>query len=90
MFDSRPGGGRNVDLLVDFSHADDTILLENAVFGALGPSGGMAADADDRIMCNSGTGQLFCIKYGKGGAAKLLFATVSLGTPLDPTDFLVI
>lgn len=100
VFDTRPGGGSNVDRLMDFSHADDTILVENAVFGALGPSGGLTAaafrqgrgavDADDRIIYNSGTGQLFYDKDGKGGAAKLLFATVSFGTTLDHTDFLVI
>jgi Ca2+-binding RTX toxin-like protein len=92
-------GGGNVDHLADFSAVDDTILLENAVFtglpnGALAPSafvaGSAAADADDRIVYNSATGQIFFDADGNGAGAQILFATVNAGTILTASDFMVI
>jgi Ca2+-binding RTX toxin-like protein len=92
-------GSGNVDHLADFSAVDDTILLENAVFtglanGALPASafvaGSAAADADDRIVYNSATGQLFFDADGNGAGAQVLFATVSSGTVLTASDFMVI
>jgi Ca2+-binding RTX toxin-like protein len=92
-------GGGNVDHLADFSAVDDTILLENAVFtglanGALAPgafvAGSAAADADDRIVYNSATGQIFFDADGSGGGAQVLFATVNAGTVLTASDFMVI
>jgi Ca2+-binding RTX toxin-like protein len=92
-------GSGNVDHLADFSAVDDTILLENAVFtglanGALPANafvaGSAAADADDRIVYNSATGQIFFDADGTGGGAQLLFATVNAGTILTASDFMVI
>jgi Ca2+-binding RTX toxin-like protein len=92
-------GGSNVDHLADFSAVDDTILLENAVFtglaaGALGAHafavGSAGLDADDRIIYNQSTGQLFFDADGVGGVAAVQFATV-LGAPvLTAGDFTVI
>jgi Ca2+-binding RTX toxin-like protein len=92
-------GSGNVDHLADFSAVDDTILLENAVFtglanGALAPgafvAGSAAADADDRIVYNSATGQIFFDADGNGAGAQVLFATVNAGTILTASDFMVI
>jgi Ca2+-binding RTX toxin-like protein len=92
-------GGGNVDHLADFSAVDDTILLENAVFtglanGALPASafvaGAAAADADDRIVYNGATGQIFFDADGNGAGAQVLFATVNAGTVLTASDFMVI
>jgi Ca2+-binding RTX toxin-like protein len=92
-------GSGNVDHLADFSAVDDTILLENAVFtglanGALPTSafvaGSAAADADDRIVYNSATGQIFFDADGNGAGAQVLFATVNAGTVLTAGDFMVI
>jgi Ca2+-binding RTX toxin-like protein len=92
-------GSGNVDHLADFSAVDDTILLENAVFtglanGALAAgafvAGAAAADADDRIVYNSATGQVFFDADGNGAGAQILFATVNAGTVLTASDFMVI
>jgi Ca2+-binding RTX toxin-like protein len=91
-------GSGNVDHLADFSAVDDTILLENAVFtglanGALPATafvaGAAAADADDRIVYNSATGQIFFDADGNGAGAQVLFATVNAGTVLTASDFMV-
>jgi Ca2+-binding RTX toxin-like protein len=92
-------GSGNIDVLADFSVADDIILLENAVFtglsnGALPASafaaGTAASDADDRIVYNSATGQIFFDADGNGAGAQVLFATVNAGTILTASDFMVI
>jgi serralysin len=99
LFDTAPNAATNVDRIVDFNVADDTILLENAVFTTLIPGGltagrfvtGTAAqDADDRVIYNSGTGALFYDSDGTGGAAAVQFATVSAGLSLTSLDFFVV
>jgi Ca2+-binding RTX toxin-like protein len=92
-------GAGNVDQLVDFNAADDTIALDDAVFaglalGALSAgafvAGTQAGDADDRIIYNQTTGQLFFDADGSGAGAQVLFATLP-GTPvLSASDFMVI
>ena len=69
-------GGGNVDMLADFVAADDTIALDDAVFAGIGAPGALnanafvvgsaAADADDRIIYNQATGQLFYDADGNG------------------------
>ena len=92
-------GGGNADILADFSVADDTIALDNAVFTGLADgalpagafvTGAAAGDADDRIIYNSATGQIFFDADGSGGGAQVLFATVNAGTLLTANDFVVI
>ncbi|MFN3465333.1 MAG: calcium-binding protein, partial [Terricaulis sp.] len=91
-------GGGNVDAIADFSIADDTILLSNAVFtglsaGALAAGafviGSAAADADDRIIYDSAAGQLFFDADGDGAGAAILFATLAPGLALTSADFIV-
>jgi serralysin len=89
----------NIDVITDFSAADDTILLENAIFtglaaGALGASafvvGSAAGDADDRIIYNQATGALLFDADGNGAGAAVQFAQL-LGAPvLTASDFIVI
>jgi Ca2+-binding RTX toxin-like protein len=93
-------GSGNVDRIGDFSAAEDSIRLENAVFtglpaGALGAGafrrGAVAVDADDRIIFDPVTRKLYFDPDGAGGAAQLLFATVA-GSDLNLTaaDFFVV
>ncbi len=62
--------------------------------GALNPNafviGTAAGDADDRIIYNSATGQLFFDADGNGAIAQVQFATLALAPALIATDFLVI
>jgi serralysin len=73
-FTTAPGGG-NVDTVTDFAVADDTIVLENAVFAGLAAgalaagafaTGGAATEADDRIVYNAATGALLFDADGSG------------------------
>ncbi|WP_414471906.1 hypothetical protein [Microvirga sp. M2] len=92
-------GATNVDRIVDFNHADDTIRLAQAVFGKLQKgilskaafwAGAKAHDKSDRIIYNEKTGDLSYDADGSGtkyGAVK--FAQVKAGTLLKADDFFV-
>ena len=92
-------GGGNVDRISDYSVADDTILLDDAVFTGLGlgslsanafVTGSAAQDADDRIIYDAATGALYFDADGSGAGAAVQFATVSAGLNLTASDFSVI
>jgi serralysin len=93
-------GGGNVDGITDFQHNVDRIALDDAVFTALGGPGALGAgafvtgsqagDADDRIIYDSATGQLFYDADGNGAGAAIQFATLSPGLTLTASDFMVI
>ena len=80
----------NVDTVADFNAANDTIQLDRSVFTAITTLGTLAAaaffegapahDADDRIICNSATGNLFYDRDGIGDVAGVQFARLG-GTP---------
>ena len=85
LFDTALNATNNVDVIADFSVADDTIQLENAVFagldgGTLGANqfviGAAAQDADDRIVYDNNTGALSFDSDGAGGAAAVQFAEI--------------
>ena len=98
-FTSALGNG-NVDHILDFmSGGLDRIALDDAVFAGLTPGalpqgafavGSSAQEADDRILYNSQTGQLFFDADGSGAGAAILFAIVTPGTGLSASDFTVI
>jgi Ca2+-binding RTX toxin-like protein len=99
LFNTAFDAANNVDRILDFNVADDTIVLENAVFTTLVAgnlaagqfvTGAAAQDANDRVIYNSGTGALFYDSDGVGGAAAIQFATVSAGLGLTSLDFLVV
>jgi Ca2+-binding RTX toxin-like protein len=95
-------GGGNVDALADFEANSDKILLAGGAgrpFAVLpaGPlaensfvTGTAAADANDHIIFNPETGQMFYDADGNGVGAALLFATVTPATQLSAANFLVI
>jgi Ca2+-binding RTX toxin-like protein len=99
-FTTSVGGGSpgNVDVIGDFSVADDTIALSHTVFaslpvGALNPgafhTGAAAHDADDRIIYDSATGQLLYDADGIGATAARQFASLGAGLSLTASDFIV-
>jgi len=94
-------GTTNVDRIQAYNVTDDTILLDDAIFTALGSPGALAAgafkagtaatDADDRIIFNATTGALFYDQDGNGAAAAVQFATLtSITGTITNADFLII
>jgi Ca2+-binding RTX toxin-like protein len=103
VFDTAPVNVLNTDFITDFSVADDTIWLDNAVYTALGAPGALAAgalrivtsgfaagDADDRIIYNQTSGALWYDADGTGAGDAVYFAQLSAGLALTSADFLVI
>jgi Ca2+-binding RTX toxin-like protein len=91
----------NADTITDFTHNIDTIWLENAVMGALGTrtgalastkfwKGAAAHDANDRIIYNSATGDLFYDANGNRSGGSALIAKLDTGLNLTASDFDVI
>ena len=93
IFNSTLDQSNNVDYISDFTAADDTIRLDNAVFSALTATGVLAAsafkntgegpkDADDRIIYNSDTGFLYYDADGSGAAfGNVKFARLAVEHP---------
>ena len=91
----------NRDLVVDFSAADDTVQLENAVFtkltavGVLGAqffvanASGVAQDANDYIVYNTTSGALLYDANGNVAGAGVQFATLSGAPGITAADFVV-
>jgi Ca2+-binding RTX toxin-like protein len=98
FFDSALGG-TNIDKIADFSAVDDTIYLDQSIFGALGlgllandafRAGTSALDADDRIIYDSATGQIWYDADGNGAGAAVHFADVTPGTTVTNADFFIV
>ncbi len=102
VFNTAPGAA-NVDTITDFSLVDDVIRLDDIVFAAIGPSlsasefktgataaTAVAGDADDYIIYNSATGQLYYDPDGTGAAAKILFATLATKPLVTYADFAIV
>jgi len=98
-FETALDAATNVDTILGYVAADDTIFLDNAVFtgladGALAAgafnSGTAATEADDRIIYNAATGALLFDADGAGGAAAVQFATVTAGLVMTASEFTVI
>ncbi len=90
----------NVDRITDFVVADDTMQLDDAGFVGIGGLGALsagafragtaAADASDRVIYDSATGKLYFDADGNGAGAQVLFATLTAGTALTVTDFVIV
>jgi Ca2+-binding RTX toxin-like protein len=94
-------GANNVDAVHNFELGGDKFALDDAIFTGLGlgalsanafHTGAGAHDADDRIIYNASTGQLFFDADGNGAGAAVQFATVSVtgAGALSASDFMVI
>ncbi len=101
----REFGGANADNIGDFASGSDTIALDNAVMTALGADGDFSAgdgrfraaagatggaDANDRVIYNTTTGQLYYDADGSGAGAAQLIATVQGAPGVTATDISVI
>nr|WP_284284148.1 M10 family metallopeptidase C-terminal domain-containing protein [Mesorhizobium amorphae] len=95
-------GADNVDRITDFNVVNDTILLDNLVFTSVGgddalalgafyrSAGGVAHDADDRIIYDTNDGTLSYDADGSGQAAAIPFAQLSTNLNLSSADFVII
>ena len=97
LFDTALSSANNVDAILDFSVTDDTIYLDRTIFSGIGANGTLAPsafragtsarDGTDRIVYDAATGNIFYDADGLGGAAQVLFATVTPGLALTNADF---
>jgi serralysin len=92
-------GPTNVDTVQDFASGSDRIALDHTIFTGLSTgllsssafaTGTAAQDADDRIIYNQATGELWFDADGNGAGAALLFATLSGQPAIAASDFVVI
>lgn len=103
VFSSALNPATNVDVIKDFSVAQDTIRLDNAVMTGLGATlgtlaagkfwkstTGIAHDANDRIIYETDTGRLYYDSNGRAAGGATLLAKLSAGLELTNTDFQVI
>ncbi|MFW2831100.1 GH12 family glycosyl hydrolase domain-containing protein [Sphingomonas sp. ID0503] len=98
VLDATLGSG-NVDRIKGYSAVADTIVLDHAVFDrvAIGTlssaafvAGTAAADANDRVIYDKGTGIMLFDADGKGAGLAVMIAQVDAGTTLTNADFVVI
>jgi Ca2+-binding RTX toxin-like protein len=91
-------GSTNVDKIQDYVVADDSITLDDAIFTGLSVGtlsanafyiGSAAHDADDRIIYNSSTGDLYFDADGNGAGAAIRFAQIGTGLALTNAEFII-
>ena len=89
----------NLDAIVDFNVAGDSIGLSQGIFAALGAGplsedeffiGAAAHDADDRIIYNDVTGRLSYDADGSGAGAATQFAALAPGLALTHDHLFII
>jgi len=104
FFVFREKGTADADRVSDFASGQDKLELDDAAFGAIGATGGFAAgdarfwasstgtahDANDRVLYNTSTGQLYYDADGNGAGAAELFATLTTKPLIAATDIVVI
>jgi Ca2+-binding RTX toxin-like protein len=100
LFNTTLNAATNVDTITDMTAGVDIIRLDDAFFAGIGPVGVLnsdafhigaaAADAEDRIVYNSVTGQLFFDSNGNAAGGSTLFANLATGLALSNTDFNVV
>jgi len=98
-------GSGNRDTVTDFVSGMDEVLLDNAAMAALGANSSWAAgdsrfwaasgatsghDADDRLVYNTSTGNLYYDADGSGAGAAQVIATFQGGVLIAASDITVI
>jgi Ca2+-binding RTX toxin-like protein len=100
IFNTTPNAATNRDTVADFVHGGDKFWMENAVFTKLGAAGALnpaffrlgpaALDADDHIVYDHTTGNLFYDSNGSAAGGVMQFATLTTKPILSAPDFVVI
>ena len=100
-FGDRLDAATNVDTILDFQKGIDRIELDDSVFAGLdlgkldasafvANATGVATSADQRIIYDTDSGQLFYDADGSLGGAAVLFGIVAGHPPLTGADFVVV
>jgi len=99
VFAAAPMAG-TMDIVRDFSSTDDTFKFKQSVFTSIGGKGKLAADAlrfgskaadaEDRIIYQKSTGNLYYDPDGTGAEAQVQIAKLSNKAKLALSDFMVI
>ncbi len=92
-------GATNIDTITDFSVGQDMINLDRTIFKTIGADGALAAgafyagaaahDADDRLIYDPGTGNLFYDADGSGSGKAVQFATLAKNLNLTSNSFTI-
>lgn len=89
-------GAGNVDTISDYQPGADKIALSGNIFTALGSTieaneftNGTAITAEQHIIYNTQSGQIFYDADGSGSGAAVLFALITPGQSLTSEDFIV-
>lgn len=99
IFNAPPSGSTNVDRIRDFNGANDRFQLDDAAFmglaaGALAASAfalsSASTEADDRVIYDQATGNLFFDADGGARDNMVQFARLDNKTGLTASDFFVI
>lgn len=97
-FETKLDANKNVDGITDFSAGKDTIALSSTIFdvgaaGTLDPNlfvvGKKAADADDRIIYDPKTGNVYYNSNGNVKGHQVEFAHLDRDLHLKAADFLI-
>ena len=89
----------NADRILEFSAAEDTIALDDAIFTGLAPgalaedaftTGPAATEASHRIIYNPDSGSVYFDADGSGSEAPVLFASLDTGLSISASDFLIV
>ena len=96
-------GPKNIDTVIDFTADVDTIELEDAIFTAIvQPQGsllsgyfkantnGVATDANDRVIYDTDSGELYYDADGNGAGAAVQFAHLNRNPKITFDDFDVV
>ncbi|WP_083531353.1 calcium-binding protein, partial [Pararhizobium antarcticum] len=101
VFDAATSASSNVDTITDFNVADDRLVLENAIFKAVGSAGslqssafavnnsGLATDAKHRLVYERDTGELYYDANGDVSGGSVLIARLDPKLALTHNDFFV-
>lgn len=98
VFDTKPGP-KNIDSIVDFNPADDTIRLSQAIFSTLSKGtlskaafvvGDHFTSTSQHILYHKAAGALFYDADGTGAAAPIQIATIGKNLAITNLDFVLI
>jgi len=102
VFNAAPGAA-NLDTIMDFTVVDDVLHLSKSIFTGLGTAGlylptadfrsgagvATAADASDRILYNTTSGDLYYDRDGTGAAAPVKIAVLAGAPAITENDLFV-